>query len=355
MAKDHDRQRVTIEDVAKRAGVSTATVSRVLNKTANVSQKTVARVETAVDELGYVLHTAARILSNNKTGNIGIIVPATSNPFLASLLESINQYAIANGYNLLIYATTHQASIRGGVPIPLNEDNTDGLLIFSASVDDRTLMHLHRRQFPLVMLYRKPPPELDIPCVLLENENGAYALIDHLIKNCGHRRIAFMAGPPENQDSFGREQGYRKALAANNIPFDPNLMGTGAFHDWKAKEQIEKWLAQGLEMDAIFAGDDTAAMAAIVTLQRAGKRVPEDIAVVGFNNDTLSEYINPPLTTVHAPTGAVGRMAAKQLLHLIRGEPTEKLTWFATEIVIRRSCGHELAAKLDEANIEANR
>lgn len=345
MSNNSGRQRVTIEDVAKRAGVSTATVSRVLNKTANVSPQTVARVETAVDELGYVLHTAARVLSNNKTGNIGIILPATSNPFLASLLEGINQYAIANGYNLLIYATTAQASIRGGVPIPLNEDNTDGLLIFSNSVDDRTLLYLHRRQFPMVLLYRSPPPELDIPCVLLENKNGARMLINHLIKNCGHRRIAFMAGPPGNQDSYWREQGYREALAANDIPFDQNLMGTGAFHDWKAKEQIEQWLAQGLEMDAIFAGDDTAAMAAIVTLQRMGKRVPDDVAVVGFNNDTLSEYINPPLTTVHAPTGAVGRMAAKQLINLIRGEPTEQTTLFETEIVIRRSCGYELAVE----------
>lgn len=129
VSKNNRRQRVTIEDVAKRAEVSTATVSRVLNKTGNVSPKTAARVQKAVDELGYVLHTAARILSNNKTGNIGIILPAISNPFLATLVESVNQYAIASGYNLLIYATTTQTSIQGGVPLPLNEDNTDGLLI----------------------------------------------------------------------------------------------------------------------------------------------------------------------------------------------------------------------------------
>ncbi len=345
MTKNIRHPRVTIEDVAKRAGVSTATVSRVLNKTANVSPKTVTRVETAVDELGYVLHTAARVLSNNKTNNIGIILPATSNPFLTSLLESINQYTIANGYNLLIYATTNQASIRGGVPIPLNEDNTDGLLIFSNSVDDRTLVHLHRRHFPVVLLYRKPPQDLEIPCVLLENKNGARMLIEHLITNCGHRRIAFMAGPPENQDSYWREQGYREALAAHDIPYDPGLTGSGAFHDWQAKEQVEQWLAQGLAFDAVFAGDDTAAMAAIVTLQRAGKRVPEDVAVVGFNNDTLSEYINPPLTTVHAPTGAVGRMAARQLFHLIRSEPAEPITLFDTKIIVRRSCGHKAVVK----------
>lgn len=156
-----------------------------------------------------------------------------------------------------------------------------------------------------------------------------------------------MAGPPGNLDAYWREQGYREALAAYDIPFDPKLMGVGAFHDWKAKEQIEQWLSQDLEIDAIFAGDDTAALAAIVTLQNAGKRVPEDVAVVGFNNDTLSQYINPPLTTVHAPTKEIGRMAAKQLLHLICGEPTKRTTLFKTEIVVRQSCGYKLAPARD--------
>ncbi|MCB8927328.1 MAG: LacI family DNA-binding transcriptional regulator [Ardenticatenaceae bacterium] len=345
MAKENGYQRVTIEDVAQRAGVSTATVSRVLNKSNNVSPKTVARVETAVDELGYVLNTAARVLANNKTGNIGIIVPATSNPFLTSLLEGINQSAITSGYNLLIYATTKQATIQGGVPLPLNEGNTDGLLIFADSVDERTLEHMHRHQFPMVLLYHEPPPDLTIPCVLLENKDGAYQLIEHLIKNCGHRRIAFMAGPAGNQDSYWREQGYREALADNGLPVDPALLGTGSFHDWEAKKQIEKWLAEGLAFDALFAGDDTAAMASIVALQQAGRRVPEDTAVVGFNNDTLSQYITPPLTTVHAPTSEIGRTAANKLLQLIRGEQIEQKTMFSTQLVIRQSCGYHLADK----------
>lgn len=345
MSKSNGRSRVTIDDVARHAGVSTATVSRVLNKTNNVTLTTAQRVQQAVDELGYVLHTAARVLSNNKTGNIGMILPATSTPFLASLLEGVNEYTIASGYNLLIYATTNQASIQGGVPLPLNEDNTDGLLIFANSVDDRTILHLHQRRFPLVLLYRTPPENQSIPCVLIENKQGAYALIEHLIVTCGHRRIAFMAGPAENLDAYWREQGYREALAAHNIPFDPALVGKGAFHDWQAKKQIEQWLDQGLAMDAIFAGDDTAAMAAIMALQQAGKRVPEDVAVVGFNNDTMTGYINPPLTTVHAPTGEVARTAAKQLFHLIRGEATGNKILFETELVVRRSCGCELAVK----------
>jgi LacI family transcriptional regulator len=347
MSKNNGRSRVTIEDVARHAGVSTATVSRVLNKTNKVTATTAERVQQAVDALGYVLHTAARVLSNNKTGNIGLILPATSTPFLASLLEGVNQYTIASGYNLLIYATTHQATIQGGVPLPLNEDNTDGLLIFANSVDDRTILHLHRRHFPMVLLYRTPPQNLPIPCILLENKQGACALINHLIVNCGHRRIAFMAGPAENLDAYWREQGYRQALAAHDIPFDPALVGEGAFHDWTARQQIHQWLDQGLKMDAIFAGDDTAAMAAIVALQEAGKRIPEDVAVVGFNNDTMAGYINPPLTTVHAPTGKVAHTAAEQLFHLIRGEPTESKILFETELVVRRSCGCELAVKAE--------
>jgi DNA-binding LacI/PurR family transcriptional regulator len=342
MPKDNGRQRVTVEDVAQRAGVSTATVSRVLNKTNNVSPKTVTRVQKAIDELGYVLHTAARVLSSNKTGNIGIILPAASNPFLSTLLQSINQYAITSGYNLLIYATTTQTSIKDGVPLPLNENNTDGLLIFAHSVDDQTILHLHRRQFPVVLLYRSPPQDIDVPCVLVNNKRGTRALIEHLITNCGRRRIAFMAGPPGNEDSYWREQGYREALATYDIAFDPTLMGVDGFHDWIAKQQVEKWLAEDLDIDAIFAGDDTAAMAAVLALQQAGKRVPEDIAVVGFNNDYLSQYIHPPLTTVNAPTEEIGRTATQQLCHLIQNEPTEQVPPFKTEIIVRQSCGCKL-------------
>ena len=353
MTINNGRSRVTVEDVAKQAGVSTATVSRVLNKTNNVSPKTVTRVQEAIDGLGYVLHTAEQALSSNsnRTGNIGIIMPVINNSFLSTLLEGINQYAITCNYNLLTFATIGQASIQDGVPLPLNENNTDGLLIFADKIDDRTLSHLYRRQFPVVLLYRLPPEGLEIPSVLIENKNGTRALIEHLINNCGHRRIAFMAGPIGNHDSYWREQGYREALTACDIPFDPDLMGIGAFHDWKAKEQIEKWLAEGLDIDAIFAGDDTAAMAAIIALQNAGIRVPEDIAVVGFNNDILSKYFNPPLTTVHVPTEEIGRTAVKQLFHLINGEQADTLSPFKTELIVRQSCGcHLVDNSLDNTN-----
>ncbi len=345
MSNKYGRSRVTVEDVAQHAGVSTATVSRVLNKTDNVRPKTVARVQTAIKELGYVLHTSAQTLSSSKvkTGNIGIILPALSNSFLSTLVESINLYAIENNYNLLTFATINQASIQDGVPLPLNENNTDGLLIFANIVDGRTLAHLHQRQFPVILLYQTSPEGLNIPSVTVENKQGACTLVEHLIQACGHRRIAFMAGPEGNEDSFWREQGYREALAAHDIPIDPNLIGVGGFHDWVAKEQIEQWLAEDVEIDAIFAGDDTAATAAIMTLQLAGKRIPDDIAVVGFNNDSLSHFINPPLTTVHVPTREIGRTAVKQLLQLINGEPITPIPPFKTELVVRQSCGYHMA------------
>jgi LacI family transcriptional regulator len=154
-----------------------------------------------------------------------------------------------------------------------------------------------------------------------------------------------MAGPTVNEDSYWREQGYREALASHDISFDPELVGVGGFHDWIAKEQVKKWLVKGLDIDVIFAGDDTAAMAVIVALQKAGKRVPEDIAVVGFNDDYLSQYIHPSLTTVHAPTEEIAQNAVQQLRHLIQGESAEPLTIFQTRLVVRQSCGYELAVK----------
>lgn len=344
MIKNSGQNRVTVQDVAKYAGVSTATVSRVLNKANNVRPQTVICVQNAIDELGYVLDTSAQALSSssNKTGNIGIILPAISSMFMLTLVESINLCTIAHDYNLLTFSTIEQASIRDGVPLPLNENNTDGLLVFAGQVDEKTLIHFYRRQFPIVLLYNLPPEDTEIPSILIENRNGARMLVEHLIKNCGRSRIAFMAGPPDNHDSYWREQGYREALAANSIPLDPQLIGVGSFHDWTAKEQAERWLADGVNMDAIFAGDDTAAMATIGALQKAGKRVPEDIAVVGFNNDTLSQYTNPPLTTVDVPTTEIGKTAVKQLFHLINGEPVDQIPPFKTDLLIRQSCGRHL-------------
>lgn len=333
------RSRATIDDVARLAGVSTATVSRVLNNTGTVAQTTADRVYAAISELNYVAHAAARGLAGSCTNTLGLILPDTSTLFLSFLLRGINTCANDNGYNLLIYATKNQVSIQSGNPLPLGEHNTDGLIIFTDSVDDESIRQLHQRAFPMVLLHRTPPAGLEIPCVMFENEKGAFDLVEHLITVCNHRKIGFLAGPVGNEDSELRYQGYVSALQKHHLPLNPDWVRRGFFDTRLAERVVSDWIQEGLECDAIFAGDDNMAIAAVTALRQAGLRIPEDVAVAGFNDDALSRHLNPPLTTVFAPTEAVGHQATYQLLHLIRGEAVNPLTRLETQVVVRASCG----------------
>jgi LacI family transcriptional regulator len=333
-----ERQRATIEDVAERAGVSAMTVSRVINKTGSVATQTADRVYSAITELNYIPHRGARTLAAQKTNTLGLILPGFSDVFFLELIKGIEIALIEKGYALLVYSSTlpKEQTI---LDMPLGEHNTDGLIVFTDSLDDISLRRLHSRRFPMVLLHRSPPEDLDIPCVTFENKKGAYQMVEHMIQQCGHRRIAFLAGEPGNEDSYWREVGYKEALATYNIPLDPEIMGIGAFDDLVAEGVVSQWIAGDLQIDAIFAADDLSAQGTIRAIQKAGLSVPDDIAVAGFDDALLSQYLDPPLTTVHAPIEDAGRIAAEQLLRLIHTGQAESLILLPTELVIRHSCG----------------
>lgn len=334
----NNRSRTTIADVARQAGVSTATVSRVINKMGNVTPDTIARVQSAIAALEYVPHTGARVLASNRTHTLGLVTPTISDLFFIDLLRGIEQTVYENDYALLVYAT-HERPLDDIVPtLPLGRHNTDGLIIFTNSVDDERLRKLHRGGFPMVLLHRSPPAGTAIPCVTFENKSGARQMVEHLIA-CGHRRIAFLAGPAGNEDAYWREQGYREGLAAHHLPVDPTLIGPGGFNEGVAKATVTIWLKDNVTIDAIFAADDESARGALRASQQAGRRVPDDIAVVGFDDALLSQYLTPPLTTIRAPIELAGRTAVTQLIRLIQTDQAEALTLLPTELVIRQSCG----------------
>ena len=332
--------RATIADVAERAGVSTATVSRVINQTGPVAEETAAQVWAAVSELKYQPNAAAKGLASRKTNTLGLLVREISTPFFTPLFRGIEAGTSEAGYSLLIHAIQKAAS-PAITPIhrPLGEHNTDGLLVFASSMAEADLVDLHKRDFPLVLLHQAPPDGLNIPYVTFENKSGARKLVDHLIEVHNYRRIAFLQGPEDQEDSYWRELGYREALEAHGIPFDPALVAVGGFEEKMAEISVGKWLAAGTRIDAIFAGDDESAVGTIIALQQAGKRVPEDIAVVGFDDVHFYRYMLPPLTTVRAPVEQAGREAARQLIQLIRTGQADPLTLLPTELVVRHSCG----------------
>jgi DNA-binding LacI/PurR family transcriptional regulator len=324
----------TISDVAQRAGVSIATVSRVLNRSATVAPPTAEKVRSAIAELGFVPRSAARVLAGRKTHTLGLVLPEISSAFFPPLLRGIEAEARQAGYSLLIHALQDNSP-----PHLLGEHNSDGLLIFPDSLDRDELVYLHRRGFPLVLLNDTPPDDLPLPAVTIENKSGAEMLVKHLIRVHHRRRIAYLQGPPAHEDSRCRERGYCDSLVAHGIPFDPALIAMGGFDEDEAYLAVQHMLQQDINPDAIFAGDDDAAIGALRAVKQSGRRVPEDIAVVGFDDLPFAQYLTPPLTTVRAPIEQVGRAAVHQLLCLLHDQPAAPLTLLPTELVIRQSCG----------------
>ncbi|MEO8286108.1 MAG: LacI family DNA-binding transcriptional regulator [Chloroflexota bacterium] len=338
VSKMRPKSAVTAVDVARRAGVSIATVSRVMHRTVNVSEDVSARVLEAVAELGYVPHSAARSLAQGKTTTIGLLLPEIGVDFFLPMFRGIESAAREAGYDLLI-ATQSPVEPRKPSRCPLGQHNTDGLLIFTDNVDAAELSRLHGQGFPVVLLYNSSPGGLDIPYVTIENRAGARQVIDHLIEVHGRRHIALLTGPSGNEDSHRRELGYKESLAAHGIPFDPALVASGEFREQPARAAVERWLSQGLDFDAIFACDDDSAGGALLALTGAGKNVPGEVSLVGFDDTLVSRYFNPPLTTVHAPTERVGQEAVRQLVSLMTAGKAEPAVLLPTELVIRQSCG----------------
>src|SRR3972149_10423707 len=329
---------VTIRDGAQKAGVSVATVSRYLNHTAPISEEVSRRLEKVMTELQSVPHAAARQLAPQKTRVIGLLVNYLKNDFFVPLLNGIEAVVRKHEYNLVI-ATHH--SVSRDMPPPIGPHNTDGMLIFSDGLSDDDLISLNARKFPMVLVHRTPPDQLKIPSVTVENKKVTFELIEHLIKVHGRKRIMFLRGPIHHEDSYWRETGYRSALKANGIPFDEQLVLNGDFERNVAYEALNEFIANNKQVsfDAIFTGNDDAAIGALTALRENGYRVPEDVSVVGFDDLGFSAFLTPPLTTVCAPTEAVGRIAAEQLFSLFDKQSPEGVTLLPTELIIRRSCG----------------
>ena len=345
MSRKVSGDRATIADVAQHAGVSTATVSRVINRAGKVNAQTEARVRAAIHELGYLPHIAARGLASSHTNTIGLIFPEISGHYYATVLRGIEQVTMRERYALLIVSVNSLNREDLEMLLPLGEHNTDGLIIFTNSLPADIMERLHAHHFPMVLLHHTPPATVDIPHIHFANEPGAYAAVEHLIVAHGCRRIVLLRGPADNEDAAQREAGYQRALADHGLPVAHELQLDGEFNEAVAEAAIAAFVQQEIDFDAIFAADDESAWGAMTALRASGRRVPEDVAIAGFDDGLLSRHLTPALTTVHAPIEEAGCRAAETLLCAIHARDSggadngATALVLPTHLVVRGSCG----------------
>jgi LacI family transcriptional regulator len=329
---------VTIRDVAQKAGVSVATVSRYINRSVPVSAEVAERIHKVMEELNYVPHAAARQLATQKAHAIGVLLTDMFSDFFPPLIGGIESIVQQEGYNLLV-ASRH-ARDEVYAQIPIGPHNSDGMIVFAGSLDDSEILKLHQAGFPLVLIYRASPEGASIPSVTIGNKRATRNLIDHLIEIHHRSRIVFARGPASQEDSQWRERGYQESLEAHGIEYDPGLIIPGKYNRRDAYQSMSQFLENSPpDFDAVFTGNDDSAIGVLDALCKKGLRIPDDISVAGFDDLELSAFLTPPLTTVNAPSECVGKTAARHLFNLLTGQKVDPVTLLPTEIVIRRSCG----------------
>jgi LacI family transcriptional regulator len=332
---------ITIRDVAKQAGVSVATVSRFINHRNTVTEEIATRIQKVMQELNYAPLMAARNLANRKTGTVGMLSFAVEFNFFGVLVTGLEKALKENGYNLLI--ATYQRGKKDEIAPAIGPHNTDGVVVFSNTLSEERLAEWYGMHFPVVLVHRTAPDSLPIPCVNVENRSSSYKMVEHLIEVHGRKHILFVRPPIYQEDAHCRELAYKAALKAHSIAFDPNLIIGDNFNRGTARQAMGEFLANNPPLfDAVFAGDDDLAVSVMSALQNAGLKIPEDVAVVGFDDQRFATLLVPALTTVHAPTEEVGWLAGQQMLKLLQGQPVEKAMVLPTELVIRRSCGCDI-------------
>jgi DNA-binding LacI/PurR family transcriptional regulator len=330
----------TLEQVAALAGVSRATVSRVVNGSPKVSPVVRAQVERAVAKLGYVPNRAARSLVTRRADSIALVVSEPharflSEPFFAGMVRGVSAALADTGVQLLLLIA-HDLPDRGRLERYVVGGHVDGVLLASLHGDDPLPGILDRAGVPAVLVGRPAAPS-PATYVDADNRGGARKAVDHLVAG-GRRTIATISGPLDMGAGLDRLDGYRDGLAAAGLEEAGDLVEAGDFTEEGGAAAMDRLLARpGRPVDAVFAASDLMAAGALRALRAAGRRVPDDVAVVGFEDSVVARYAQPPLTTVRQPIEEMGRQATRLLLAMAAGDPTGMHLILDVELVVRAS------------------
>jgi LacI family transcriptional regulator len=330
---DHSTAPTTLLDVAREAGVSPSTVSRILNGTARVSDDKRLAVLAAIAQMKFAPNQMAQALKKGRSMTIGIVVQDISSPYFDETLRGVDDGLKNTGYASVIVSGHWDAAEEADRVRLLLARKVDGIILLSGRLSDQTVLDFSTQK-PIVSTGR----DLHTRHALgfkLDNEHGAWMAVHHLIE-LGHRRIAFIAGPDDNNDAAERLAGYTRALREADLPLDPKLIVGGNFVESGGLLAITHLFDTQQQFTAVFAANDQSAYGVRLCLYRKGIRVPDDISLVGFDDLPGSTYTTPPLTTIRQPLYEIGLVGTHALLRLINGEAPDSVVP-PLELIVRET------------------
>ncbi|QMV42641.1 LacI family DNA-binding transcriptional regulator [Cohnella cholangitidis] len=320
------REHVTLKDIAKIAGVSSATASLALADDPRVNIKTKRHVLEIAARLHYTPNEIGRSLRAKKADTVALVFPNTphtafTHPFFSELLEGISEVLMANNFNFLLSTTPTETDEAAAYDKILRTRRADGIILWPAPVTDRNILRIIESGFPVVYLGKGY--HQDVLTVERDDVGGAYKATEHLLMN-GRKRIVHLTGHKDFLVTLDRLEGYKQALQDYKVLFEPSLVIDKDYVMESGYQAVMEMQRNQVEYDAIFAGNDGMAIGAIRALQDLGKRVPEDVAVVGFDNILLGTMMKPSLTSIEQPVRQVGALATEKLLDVINGTQSER-------------------------------
>lgn len=340
------KRNINIKEVAVRAGVSIATVSRVLNNTNLVKEDTRKHILRVVEDLNYKPSQIARSLSKRKTDTIGLILPDLVGEFFMDVTHNIDAEAYKAKRFTMVSSSHKQRDMLRTLEEFLNSGRVDGLIMMVPQVEDDMKNFIRKSDKPVVFL--NPIPDSDeFVTFSINNYQGAFASVEHLISH-GYKNIGMIKGPNENCEAEDRFLGYQDALIKNKIPYNPDFVVEGDFSSRSGYYGLMRLLSQSVKPDAIFAANDMTALGIYEAARDSNIKIPQDLAVVGFDDIFLTKLISPRLTTVHVPISELSSKAVQYLIKMIEKEVDPKAPYnevISTGLVFGGSCGCKVDAK----------
>jgi DNA-binding LacI/PurR family transcriptional regulator len=307
----------SIKDIARLARVSHSTVSRALRDSPQVSPKTAARIRKIAEQAGYRASAAARSLVMGRSNTIGVVVTTIADPFVAGVMNGIEDTAEKHGYSVFLANSNAEPEREVRVVRSFEERRVDGIIVTSSRVGALYVPLMERMHVPVVLLNNQHPSEF-AHSVLINNVEASLDVTRHLIR-LGHQRIAYLGDQFGHQSDTERFAGYRRALEEAGIEFLPELVSHGDGKPGGGQQAMVRLLSLTRRPTAVFCYNDMSALGAMWQIRACGLRIPDDLSVAGFDDLFISQFLNPPLTTVRQPMQQMGRMAMETLLHIFEG------------------------------------